>query len=70
MSHARAGTDGYTARILENDQIVLLEMQLAIRSDDDLRRTIPLQYLDAMTLFILEQVSHRGMGAHHDPLSV
>ena len=54
--------------LLEDREVVLLQMQLLVRHDDDFRSTLALHGLKTLPFFILQQPDDRGMGADDNPL--
>ena len=54
--------------LLEHREIVLLQVQMFVRHDDDFRSALTLHRFKPLPLFILQQSDDRGMGTDDDPL--
>ena len=55
LSDARTPLVGFFSILLEDREVVLLQMQLLIRHDNDFRGTLALHGLQTLALFILQQ---------------
>ena len=68
MGFLQGGVGAQRRFKLHHDQVVLLQMQLAVGHDDDLCRITPFEIFQTLLLLFLKQSRNGRMGSHDNAL--